>query len=128
MPDQVIRVSNGASLVVRSGAVLGVGPQGPTGPKGETGDQGIQGTFWLQGTAQPTSGMREGDLWVRPSDGVVFRYDGSAWVNQNYNLRGPTGPQGVVGPAGPVGPQGPTGSASSGFVSYNDLLQAGQKH
>lgn len=46
MSSQVIRVSSGETIQVRTGVIQGIGPQGPvgpTGPQGETGPQGAQG-------------------------------------------------------------------------------------
>lgn len=46
MSSQVIRVSSGETIQVRTGVIQGIGPQGPrgaTGPRGEEGPQGPQG-------------------------------------------------------------------------------------
>ena len=46
MSSQVIRVSTGETIQVRTGVIQGIGPQGPrgaTGPRGDTGPQGPEG-------------------------------------------------------------------------------------
>ena len=46
MSSQVVRISSGEVIQVRTGVIQGIGPQGPvgpTGPRGETGPQGPQG-------------------------------------------------------------------------------------
>lgn len=134
MPDQVIRVVNGASLIVRTGAILGVGPSGPIGPQGETGPQGVRGTVWIISSTTPTQepdgeDLKDGDLWPDSTGKVWMFNEGTGlWENQNYSIRGPTGPAGPIGPQGVVGPAGPTGSASSGFNTFNDLLPTANKH
>lgn len=134
MPDQVIRVTNGASLVVRSGAILGVGPMGPVGPAGPVGPQGIQGTYLYTTPAAPTSASspapRTGDLWVNPANGILSVYDATAgtWTAGTTSILGPVGPTGPQGIQGATGATGPTGSASGGFATFNALLLPADQH
>jgi hypothetical protein len=138
MPDQVIRVTNGSSLVVRSGAILGVGPSGPIGPKGDKGDTGVPGTYLYTTATPPTASSypnppgkpRNGDLWLDPATGHIWQYSTSTltWTDQVTSIKGPQGVQGVVGPTGPVGPIGPAGSAAGGFNTFNDILLVGDRH
>src|SRR5215831_16919166 len=123
MADQVIRITNGASLVVRTGAILGVGPQGPIGPQGPVGAQGIQGTIMFTTPTAPTSGMRDGDLWVNPSTGILSVYNATSgnWVAGSTSIKGPQGIQ------GPVGPTGPSGAAAAGFATYDLLLPSANR-
>ena len=50
-----------------------------------------------------------GYMWVKPSNGEVRFWTGSAWSQLAYIGLGPTGPQGVTGPLGPTGSTGPQG-------------------
>lgn len=138
MPDQVVRVTNGASLVVRSGVILGVGPAGPAGPVGPVGPEGPQGTILWTGPTPPSATSdpppRDGDWWVDPGSpagtgptvGQVSIYDEptDTWTLTTTEIRGPIGLTGPRGPQGIQGPQGNPGSASSGFAHFNDLLPA----
>ena len=93
MPDQVVRVTNGSSLVVRTGSILGVGPSGPIGPQGPPGPTGIQGTIWFTGPTAPTSASnpapRTGDLWIDPASGNISTYSSATgnWTAGNTNIK-----------------------------------------
>jgi hypothetical protein len=77
--------------------------QGPTGP---------QGTFDVFENA-PT-GPDQGDVWFNSSDGRLYVYYDSYWVEALSNQAGPTGPTGPSGgPTGPTGPAGATGADST---------------
>ena len=136
MPDQVIRVTNGSSLVVRSGAILGVGPSGPIGPQGPVGPQGSQGSYiYFTPTAPDQSYSpppRTMDVWVDPATGNISHYDANSgnWtVDQPpISIKGPQGVQGIVGPQGQQGLVGPPGSASGGFVDFDSLLAPPDRH
>jgi hypothetical protein len=67
-----------------------------------------------------------GDIWVKPSDGEVSFYTGSAWSELAYVGLGPTGPTGAQGLLGPTGATGPQGSGVSVLGSYAtlELLEA----
>lgn len=45
MTSQVVPLSNGDTLVVRTGIIQGIGPQGPSGPTGPQGDVGATGSI-----------------------------------------------------------------------------------
>jgi hypothetical protein len=51
MSSQVLRVTSGEVIQVRTGVIQGIGPQGPIGPPGPLGDTGEQGP---QGVPGPT--------------------------------------------------------------------------
>jgi hypothetical protein len=74
--------------------------------------------------------MRNGDLWVDPGTGIVWRWDSppDQWTQTNADLTGPVGPTGPTGPQGNVGPIGPPGPANAGFPTFNDLLLVADRH
>ena len=134
MPDQVIRVTNGSSLVVRTGSILGVGPSGPIGPQGPPGPNGPQGTLIFTGPTPPgssnTPAPRTGDLWVDPATGILSTYSTATgnWTAGTTSIKGPQGIQGILGPTGPQGIQGLPGTAANGFNTFNDLLPPAKRH
>jgi hypothetical protein len=134
MPDQVVRVTNGSSLVVRTGSILGVGPSGPIGPQGSPGPQGVQGTILFTSPTPPPSNYspapRTGDLWVDPATGLLSVYNSTTgnWVAGTTSIKGPQGIQGILGPTGPQGIQGIPGTAANGFNTFNDLLPPAKRH
>ena len=126
------------SATVR-GATGADGPPGPIGPqgiKGDTGSQGPLGPVGPAGTginmkgqvADPGAlpgGASQGDAWTCVSDGNLYVWNGTVWVNVGP-MQGPKGdtgatgatgaastvpgPQGIQGPIGLTGPTGSTGS------------------
>lgn len=56
MSSQVIRVSSGETIQVRTGVIQGIGPQGPVGP---TGPQGTTGPAGPQGIPGPTGAISQ---------------------------------------------------------------------
>lgn len=54
MSSQVVRISSGEIIQVRTGVIQGIGPQGPVGPTGPRGESGPQGP---QGIAGPTGAV-----------------------------------------------------------------------
>lgn len=98
-------------------AVLFSAPTGPTGPTGATGAQGPTGP---QGTdinfvgsvanvgALPTTGNSNNDAYIVDSDGNLYVWDGSSWVDAGQ-IVGPIGPTGATGDTGPTGPTGAQG-------------------
>jgi hypothetical protein len=95
--------------------VLGAGEIGPTGA---TGAQGTSIT--VKGSVPtvenlPSTGNTTNDAWIVSSNGSLYVWDGSFWVNAGP-IVGPTGPTGpsVTGPTGSTGPAstvtGPTGA------------------
>ena len=51
----------------------------------------------------------DGDLWIRPGDGELFRHENGGWTDKG-SLKGPQGP---AGNDGSVGPQGPPGEVTN---------------
>ena len=94
------------------------GPQGPKGDDGDTGPQGPAGTsVVIKGTVNsigelPPSGNTVGDGYILNTNGHLYTWSGSAWVDVG-EIRGPQGIQGPAGPTGPQGPQGETGPAGA---------------
>jgi hypothetical protein len=74
-----------------------VGPAGIPGPTGPAGGRGIKGATWYNGTADPNTliiaGIEEDDYFLQ-SNGQVWEYNGTVWVQSSVNLIGPTGPSG----------------------------------
>ena len=127
--------SQWVSATVR-GATGADGPPGPAGPQGIKGDTGSQGGVGPQGpagtginmkgqVANPAAlpaGAAQGDAYTCVSDGNLYVWNGTVWVNVGP-MQGPQGPQGptgatgaastVPGPQGPQGLQGPTGATGS---------------
>ncbi len=67
-----------------------------------------------------------GYMWVKPSNGEVYFYTGSAWEQLAYIGLGPTGATGSTGPQGIVGPTGPQGSGVQVLGTYStvELLES----
>jgi len=74
-----------------------VGPAGIPGPTGPAGGRGIKGATWYNGSADPNTliiaGIEEDDYFLQ-SNGQVWQYNGTIWVQSSVNLIGPTGPSG----------------------------------
>lgn len=84
--------------------------QGPPGPKGDPGPPGPANIF----VQEDEPGGANGDFWLRPSDGNIFRKETGAWAAKG-TLMGPAGSSGETGPSGPqgeTGPEGPAGEVS----------------
>ena len=117
------------------GEIMIQGPEGPEGPEGPAGPQGVRGATWTMGYVNPsvTSDTKNGDVYLRLDNGVVYQYiTGTGWVAQG-SIQGPqgsTGSQGVpgqTGPEGPTGPQGPQGIPAAickviGILANTSLL------
>lgn len=80
-----------------------VGPAGPPGPTGPVGGRGIQGATWYKdNTPRPgvnpnsliIAGLKEDDYYLQ-SDGQVWQYNGTVWIQTIINLTGPQGPTGL---------------------------------
>lgn len=109
------------------------GSSGPTGPQGGTGPTGPQGNpgppLAVKGTVStssglPTTGNKNGDLWVATDTGHGWAWNSVIWIDVgpvqgpagSPGAQGPQGPQGVQGQQGPIGNtgyQGPTGPPGS---------------
>lgn len=76
-----------------------------------------RGSEWFvyTGAGTPTGlvGMLAGDFAVRTSDGEIFGYSGSAWVDQSFSIKGPTGSTGAAGSTGSTGAAGSTGATGA---------------
>jgi hypothetical protein len=89
------------------------GPIGVSGPTGPTGSQGDLGAFAIS-SATPPLNPDNGDAWFNSTNGKIYVYYDSYWIETGAAPIGPTGPTGPVGtgstgPTGSVGPTGPTG-------------------
>lgn len=78
------------------------GPSGSAGPTGPAGGRGIKGSVWYKDvTAFPgtnpnsviIAGLNEDDLYLQ-TNGQVWSYSGSVWVDTLINLIGPQGNEG----------------------------------
>jgi len=79
------------------------GPSGPTGPQGPIGGRGERGSRWYEDTnpkpgSPPTglifSNLIEDDNYLQ-SNGNVWTWDGSSWIQTGVNLTGPQGSAGI---------------------------------
>lgn len=61
MSSQVVRLTTGDVIQVRTGVIQGIGPQGPTGP---TGPIGITGPDGAQGVPGPAGSILNYSTWV----------------------------------------------------------------
>lgn len=78
------------------------GPIGPAGPTGPAGGRGIRGSVWYEDVS-PFPGTSPNDLFILglneddnflQSNGQVWSYNGTTWVQTVINLTGPTGAAG----------------------------------
>jgi hypothetical protein len=83
-----------------------VGPAGVQGPTGPIGGRGIKGTAWYDGNADPNTliipGIEQDDYFLQ-SNGEVWQYNGTAWVQTTINLTGPAGAAGAGSGFGYIG-------------------------
>jgi hypothetical protein len=74
-----------------------VGPAGIQGPTGPVGGRGIRGATWYDGSADPNTliiaGIDEDDYFLQ-TNGQVWQYNGTVWIQTPVNLTGPTGATG----------------------------------
>ncbi len=74
-----------------------VGPAGIQGPTGPIGGRGIRGATWYDGSADPNTliiaGIEEDDYFLQ-TNGQVWQYNGTVWIQTPVNLTGPTGAAG----------------------------------
>lgn len=93
------------------------GPQGVQGPQGEVGSSiVIKGSVPNVG-ALPSVGNSINDAYLVESNGHLYVWGGSSWVDAG-NISGPQGIPGPTGPTGPTGPQGFTGATGSRGDGY----------
>ena len=114
-----VQPASNVTVIVDRGAQGPTGPIGPSGgPTGPTGPTGAQGQgIALKGTVAtpadlPSTGNVVGDSYIVQSNGSLYTWSGSAWVN-NGPIVGPTGATGPTGPTGSQGNVGPTGAPST---------------
>ena len=114
-PNQAIGANENRWLDLGPLAIQG--PQGAEGPAGPEGPEGKSTRWFISKSAPERPDLKDGDVWLRNSDGTVYLYENNRW-NAAANITGPAGPQGKQGPVGPKGdkgdegPQGPQGSPS----------------
>lgn len=102
------------------GATGATGPSGPSGPIGVTGSTGPTGPtgpygpgFTYQGSVATVGDLptpsTQGYAYTVNSNGHLYVYNGSSWIDNGPITVGPTGATGVTGPVGATGATGPTG-------------------
>jgi hypothetical protein len=88
--------------------LAGGGPEGPRGLQGIIGPNGVQGdrgSIWYESPTGGTVGANvPSTIFIEDkildSDGVVWEYNGTTWVDTTINLTGPTGAAGNAGAGG----------------------------
>lgn len=68
MSSQVLKISSGETIQVRTGVIQGIGPEGPIGPVGPQGETGLQGP---QGVPGPQGEVSEFSLEATASSSAV---------------------------------------------------------
>jgi hypothetical protein len=65
------------------------GPQGPAGAAGAAGEPGERGsTIQLGADPEEVTGALAGDLFILETNGLLYQYDGSQWVNTTIHVKG----------------------------------------
>lgn len=65
------------------------GPQGPQGPAGAAGANGTRGSTIQRGAdPEAVTGALAGDLFILETNGLLYQYDGSQWVNTTIHVKG----------------------------------------
>jgi hypothetical protein len=83
------------------------GPTGPTGATGSTGDS----IFFSTTSDTPPLNPVTGQAWFNSSNGQIYVYYDSFWVESASSN---------IGPAGPTGPTGPSVTGASGTFTSSD--------
>ena len=102
LDEQKIYVHNGTTWVIAQGSASG-------------------STFEVSPT--PPSSPVEGSTWYNSTDGSVYVYYDSQWVDTSVGVTGPTGPTGAAGPTGPTGSTGATGNDGVGIPAGGTVGQ-----
>ena len=97
-----------------------IGATGPTGSVGATGPAGEDGQFTFISATAPENAT-EGDSWFNSSNGQIYIYYDSFWVesaSSNIGPAGPTGPEGEVEIVS--APTTPTAPGETGQVAIDE--------
>lgn len=69
---------------------------------------------WRRGSGAPSASLgRNGDLYLRESNGDVYEKDRNEWALLSLNLKGPAGTNGTAGAQGPAGSTGAAGPSNT---------------
>jgi hypothetical protein len=89
--------------------------QGPPGPQGPPGVGIILLGTVATAADLPATGSAIGDAYIALDTGVLWVWDGTAWIAMAPGPQGPPGTPGAPGATGPAGPPGPQGEPGTGF-------------
>lgn len=89
--------------------------QGPPGPQGPPGTGIILLGTVATAADLPAVGSAVGDAYIALDTGVLWVWDGTAWIAMAPGPQGPAGAAGAPGAPGPTGAQGPQGEPGTGF-------------
>lgn len=105
-----------------------IGPQGvkgdtgSTGAKGDTGDTGPIGSQFLEGSADPTSGVgATTDFYFQTTTKHLWSKESGSWAD----LGSLKGDQGIQGPDGTAGTAGTNGTNGTNFLAGAGVPSAG---
>lgn len=70
MAENVVRMSGGSTITVRTGTLAGIGPVGPMGPSGAVGPRGEQGA---QGVPGPPGSVLDQITHLRKNDEAILK-------------------------------------------------------
>lgn len=96
------------------------GEKGASGTNGTNGANGANGAVWLTGAGAPEAAQgADGDLYLRTSNGDVFKKAAGLWGAPIANLTGPAGPKGTDGTSGGGGTTWTTGAGAPNPAKNN---------
>jgi hypothetical protein len=98
-----------ANITGPEGPAGSTGPTGATGAAGSNGTNGVDGATWGSGSGAPSGGV-DGDLYLRTSNGDVYKKVSGSWGSPIANITGPQGATGATGAAGSNGSNGADGA------------------
>ncbi len=131
--NHLILTTHGGSDIDAGNVVGPAGSNGTNGTDGSDGSDGARGSEWFDyiGSGTPTgiTGMLSGDYCLR-SDGEVFKYNGSAWIDTTISTKGPAGaspPPGSFAPyaIGVLYGGGNSLTAGGGTIPLNSIFCLG---
>jgi hypothetical protein len=99
--------------------------QGPPGPQGPPGVGIILLGTVATAADLPLTGNTTGDAYIALDTGVLWVWDGNAWIAMAPGPPGPPGPAGAPGEPGTPGAAGPPGAPGTGFQVKGSVPDAG---